>query len=1079
MKYLYIFILSCLTLNLYSQDSCKNYIHSYVMLDQAASKCIETIQYFDGLGRSFMTVQKGVTPSRKNLLTEQWRDETGRLVEDRLPIVTTSDRVYSYKEAMATYNDGVYYTEYAYDYSPLKRVISIMGPGENFSRDLSTGYSSNKATGILLCKLYKVTFTGELVLNGNYAEKELSVVREKDEDHNETYTFRDKQDRKVLVRQMLGDIPHDTYFVYDACDNLIFVLPPAYQDEPDLDLYAYQYKYDNWGHCIEKKIPGCQPIKYVYDQADNLIFSQDGVQREKLEWTFYLYDNFHRLTVKGICGNTNTSSVSERIVVCSLNKDDSGSIPDGLENTGYSSDFELVSPIIHQVNYYDDYSFLSLVGFQNRAKFPAQTVAANGFLTGSISSVLDTSAKLYTAAYYDIKGRPIRVTQDDHLGGYKITVTNYTFTGKPSQVVNAHYHTKETAKLEIYKYTYDHADRLVKTTHQLGPNAPIVVLSENTYDELGRLSTKTYHQNDSLKSTYTYNIRNWLTGITGSKFTQKLFYNEQDEDNTPCYNGNISQMNWSVTSEAGLIRNYNFQYDELNRLKRAIYGESNDDPNYCPDYGVDYVYDKMGNLTLVRRYGLLNKPDDFDMIDDLFIDYNGNQLKAIDDNSAGDPLYEGAFNFVDGSSKPQEYFYDANGSLVKDLNKGITSIRYNSLNLPSQVILHMSGYIDYQYSADGVKRRKESYTKLEQVVDPIPGFQISNNLASSLAMQRDVSNLVLDSRARYKGYTCTDYCGNFIYEDGELSRILTEDGYITLNGNVSTYHYYLRDHQGNNRVVADQYGTVEEVNHYYPYGGLFGEGVEKSKQPYKYGGKELDRMHGLDWYDFGARPYDGVVGGFLTIDPLCEKYYSISPYAYCANNPIRFIDPDGREPRIYVETQGFGHVFVTTGTGNNTTVYTYGRYGELGKNKSSARSTTPTGEGVLIKLTGDEAKSFIQDQITNKGAVAFEFTKGSDEAVSKHFDGKFDSSNKTPAKGDYVGKENAKVIDTYNVLTNNCVTTSVEGVQSGSKQDLKLGNLKGPMAVRDVLNVQSEQRESNVIKIPTEEIKKELKLPNE
>lgn len=72
-----------------------------------------------------------------------------------------------------------------------------------------------------MCKLYKVTFTGELVLNGNYAEKELSVVREKDEDHNETYTFRDKQDRKVLVRQMLGDIPHDTYFVYDACDNLI------------------------------------------------------------------------------------------------------------------------------------------------------------------------------------------------------------------------------------------------------------------------------------------------------------------------------------------------------------------------------------------------------------------------------------------------------------------------------------------------------------------------------------------------------------------------------------------------------------------------------------------------------------------------------------------------------------------------------------------------------------------------------------------------------------------------------------------------------------------------------------------
>ena len=65
MKYLYIFILSCLTLNLYSQDSCKNYIHSYVMLDQAASKCIETIQYFDGLGRSYDRSKRGNSFSKK------------------------------------------------------------------------------------------------------------------------------------------------------------------------------------------------------------------------------------------------------------------------------------------------------------------------------------------------------------------------------------------------------------------------------------------------------------------------------------------------------------------------------------------------------------------------------------------------------------------------------------------------------------------------------------------------------------------------------------------------------------------------------------------------------------------------------------------------------------------------------------------------------------------------------------------------------------------------------------------------------------------------------------------------------
>ena len=215
----------------------------------------------------------------------------------------------------------------------------------------------------------------------------------------------------------------------------------------------------------------------------------------------------------------------------------------------------------------------------------------------------------------------------------------------------------------------------------------------------------------------------------------------------------------------------------------------------------------------------------------------------------------------------------------------------------------------------------------------------------------------------------------------------------------------------------------------------------------------------------------------MTVDPLCEKYPWITPYAFCLNNPVKYVDSDGREPRIYVETKGFGHTFVTTGTGDNTTVYTYGRYGELGKNKSSARGATPTGEGILIRLTGDEAKSFIQDQITRNDAITFEFTKGSDEAVAKHFDNIFNSSDKIPTKGKYADNENARVIDTYNIFNNNCVTTSIDGVQSGSQQDLKLGGLKGPMAVGDVLNVQSGKKESNVIKIPQEEIKKELNLP--
>ena len=97
-------------------------------------------------------------------------------------------------------------------------------------------------------------------------------------------------------------------------------------------------------------------------------------------------------------------------------------------------------------------------------------------------------------------------------------------------------------------------------------------------------------------------------------------------------------------------------------------------------------------------------------------------------------------------------------------------------------------------------------------------------------------------------------------------------------------------------------GTVEQVNHYYPFGGLFGENLGDDKQPYKYNGKELDRMHGLDWYDYGARHYDAALCRWMCMDPLAEKYYDVSPYAYCHNNPIKFLDKDGRDPGDYFKT---------------------------------------------------------------------------------------------------------------------------------------------------------------------------------
>ncbi len=91
---------------------------------------------------------------------------------------------------------------------------------------------------------------------------------------------------------------------------------------------------------------------------------------------------------------------------------------------------------------------------------------------------------------------------------------------------------------------------------------------------------------------------------------------------------------------------------------------------------------------------------------------------------------------------------------------------------------------------------------------------------------------------------------------------------------------------------------IYNVHNYYPFGGIIDEGSRRGAdvQNHLYNGKELDRMHGLNLYDYSARQDDAAIGQFTSMDPLCEKYYHISSYAYCAGNPVKYVDPDGRIP---------------------------------------------------------------------------------------------------------------------------------------------------------------------------------------
>ncbi|MDC6279003.1 hypothetical protein H6B16_000380 [Caecibacteroides pullorum] len=186
-----------------------------------------------------------------------------------------------------------------------------------------------------------------------------------------------------------------------------------------------------------------------------------------------------------------------------------------------------------------------------------------------------------------------QAVQSNLLGGHDVTSTVYTFTGKPAVVSHTHTASGKPTLTEVTEYTYDHAERLTKVEHTLG--GVTVTLVENTYDELGRLQSKTPHGLEANRQTYTYNIRDWLTGI-GGKFTQTLQYNDGA---TPCYNGNISGMTWQAGNET-TTRGYKFTYDGLNRLLDAVYGEGTSLSSNAGRFTEKVTsYDKNGNILVL------------------------------------------------------------------------------------------------------------------------------------------------------------------------------------------------------------------------------------------------------------------------------------------------------------------------------------------------------------------------------------------------------------------------------------------------------------------------------------------------
>lgn len=430
---------------------------------------------------------------------------------------------------------------------------------------------------------------------------------------------------------------------------------------------------------------------------------------------------------------------------------------------------------------------------------------------------------------------------------------------------------------ELYEYAYDHAGRVLNTFHTLNGGKRMQI-AKNTYDVLGRLSLCERGDIADLATSYNYNIRNWLTGITNGLVNQRMYYNKKRDmvKSVPQWNGNISSYSIGDSS-------YDYSYDEENRLIGSYSTEIKDTEVVEGLHNTSYAYDDMGNILSIQRDGINIDTEECGKRDDVIMEYIGNQLVKVTNSGYKDSSYDMQVADDTTLSGP-EYAYDANGNVIKDANKGIYLIKYNVLNLPED-IYSKNGNWHYTYDGDGNK------VSVSSVVLKTP-IQIP----SSQIMDKHFTDTELES---YSVMTERVYLGDYVYEFTprnrglELVRLNFSGGYVAYPMTTHQYNFYVCDHLGNNRYMYNASNLkVSQVNNYYPFGALYSENSNNEMQRWRYGNKELDRS--FDTYDFLARWYDPTLCRFLMIDPMAEKYPWFSPYVYCANSPMNASDPTGK-----------------------------------------------------------------------------------------------------------------------------------------------------------------------------------------
>ena len=867
-------ILSYAQTNSFSTN--ENYVYSKTCLNEDCSKKSEAIQYSDGLGRAKQVINIKGTPLGRDIVTPIVYDEFGRTLKSYLPISqnqTQNGAIYTDPHANAPQSYGSdthYYSLSTVESSPIGKPLTSKKPGDDYAQ-YNTTYTYGANAGDV--KLYTVQTTWEngatkdvISTTSNYAAGQLMKNSVTDEDGNTTSEFVNGKGQTVMVRKS-GSPNSDTYYVYNKYNQLVAVIPPLAGaqvfNDTTLAKLCYLYKYDAKGRQVEKKLPGKEWEYMVYDKLDRVVMTQDANMGGSKQWLFTKFDKLGRAVYTGIYISTNDyNSAGRQAEQTQLNTATAfyeSRSTGGFAATGQTAYYtNTVYPTsiskVLSINYYDTYPQgsparpASVYGKATIGDDLSQNINTKNLPTASYTKNLEDDNWTKSYSWYDEKSRIVGTYSINHLGGYTKTELDLDFAGVP-QTTKA-YHKRIASDVEktiIQTYEYDSQNRLKKQYHQIGGQPTAELLSENTYNELSQVSSKAV--GGGLQTiNYTYNIRGSLIKVNDpanlgtNLFGYELKYYTPASTGTGKRSGNVEENRWK-SAQDGVLKKYTYQYDTLNRLTSGVYAEPGAAQPKDNFYNEIIRYDLGGNITRLQRtsggIGTTAKE-----IDDLTYVCDGNQLQTVTDakdNLSGYPSGGGV------------YHYDLNGNMDRQQDKGISNIVYNLLDLPSTVT-HTNGTIQYLYRADGSKLKKVYQNKT------------------------------------------TDYVDGFQYEDGVLKFVPTSEGYFNFENNTYIYHY--TDHLGNVRLSyfknTNNSAEVLEENNFYPYGMKQENNVQtNSSYNYEQSGKEFQKETG--WSDFGARMYMADIGRWGVIDALAETTRRINPYNYALDNPVSYVDPDGRK----------------------------------------------------------------------------------------------------------------------------------------------------------------------------------------